>query len=95
MEKVIPSFQYEPLVLPPKLKTSNEEEERGNNDGAKPSGIRIKEEEPAYLRGRKDSSQREVGGMTYASEQTLQPIESILQEVVNHIDTTMCDSLNF
>jgi hypothetical protein len=56
MEKVIPSFQYEPLVLPPKLKTSNEEEERGNNDGAKPSGIRIKEEEPAYLRGRKDSS---------------------------------------
>jgi hypothetical protein len=56
MEKVIPSFQYEPLVLPPKLETSNEEEERGNNDGAKPSGIRIKEEEPAYLRGRKDSS---------------------------------------
>jgi len=27
MEKVIPSFQYEPLVLIPKLETSNEEKE--------------------------------------------------------------------
>jgi len=30
MEKVIPSFQYEPLVLILKPKTSNEEKERGN-----------------------------------------------------------------
>jgi hypothetical protein len=28
MEKVIPSFQYEHLVLTPKLKTSDEEEKK-------------------------------------------------------------------
>ncbi len=40
MEKVIPSFQYEPLVLIQKPKTSNEEEDRGNIDGAKPLSTR-------------------------------------------------------
>ncbi len=34
MEKVMPSFEYEPFVLSPKPKISNEEEERGNKDGA-------------------------------------------------------------
>jgi hypothetical protein len=36
MGKVIPSFQYEPLVLISKLKTSNEEEDRRNIDGVGP-----------------------------------------------------------
>jgi len=48
----------------------NEEEERGNSDGARPSNIRIEEDEPTYLRGSKDNPQREVGGMTYASKLT-------------------------
>jgi len=37
MEKVIPSFQYEPLVFTPKPKSLNEEEKRGNIDGVGPS----------------------------------------------------------
>jgi hypothetical protein len=55
MQKVIPSFQYEPLILPPKRETLDEEEEKGNNDGAKPSSIIIEGEELAYLKGRKDN----------------------------------------
>jgi hypothetical protein len=46
MGKVIPSFQYEPLVLSPKLETSNEEKYKGNTNGAIPSSARTKEEEP-------------------------------------------------
>jgi hypothetical protein len=34
MEKVIPSFQYELLILTPKPKTLDEEKERGQTDGA-------------------------------------------------------------
>ncbi len=37
MEKVMPSFEYEPLVLSPKLETSNEEENRGDTYGVGPS----------------------------------------------------------
>jgi len=33
MEKVMPAFEYEPLVLSPKPKTSNEEENKGDIDG--------------------------------------------------------------
>ncbi len=55
MKKVIPSFQYEPLVLIQKPKTSNEEEDRGNTDGAKPLNIRTKKEERTYFKGGKDS----------------------------------------
>jgi len=36
MEKVMLAFEYEPLVLSLKLKTSNEEEDKGNNDGVGP-----------------------------------------------------------
>jgi hypothetical protein len=36
MEKVIPSFQYEPLVFISELETSNEEEDRGNTNGIGP-----------------------------------------------------------
>jgi hypothetical protein len=55
MEKVIPSFHYEPLVLTPKPKTLNEEKERGNINGAKPLSIRTEEEEPTDFIGGKDS----------------------------------------
>ncbi len=57
MEKVIPSFQYEPLVFTPKPKTSNEGEKKGNFDGVRPSGTRTKKEKLANLRGGKVSSQ--------------------------------------
>jgi hypothetical protein len=56
MEKVIPLFQYEPLVLTPKPKTSNEEEERRQINGVGPSKTRTVEEELADLRGGRDSS---------------------------------------
>jgi hypothetical protein len=38
MEKVMPSFEYEHLIISPKPKTSNEEKRKGNIDGARPSG---------------------------------------------------------
>jgi len=40
MEKVILLFQYQLLVLTPKLETSNEEEEKEQIDGAKPTEIK-------------------------------------------------------
>ncbi len=40
MEKVMPSFEHEPLVLSPKLATSYEEKERGNTSGARPLGTK-------------------------------------------------------
>jgi hypothetical protein len=55
MEKVVSSFQYEPLILTPEPETSNEEEERGNTNGVGPSCIKTKEGEPANLIGGKDS----------------------------------------
>jgi len=64
MEKVIPSFQYEPLILVPKPGTLDEEEKKGNIDGVGPSWTRTEEEEPTYIKGGRDSSQREVGHMT-------------------------------
>jgi hypothetical protein len=57
MEKVMPSFEYEPLVLPPKRETSNEEEDRGDTYGVGPSNIKVVEE-PRNLKGRKDSPKR-------------------------------------
>jgi hypothetical protein len=71
MEKIMPSFEYEPLVLSLELETSYEEEDKGNIDGVRPLSIRTKKEKPANLRQRKHSPQSEVGGMTYTSEQTL------------------------
>ncbi len=70
MEKVMPPFEYEPLVFFPKLETSYEEEDKGNNDGARPLGTKIVEEEPGDLIGRKDNPKKEAGGKTYALEQT-------------------------
>jgi hypothetical protein len=56
MEKVIPSFLYEPLVLTLERETSYEEEKGGNSDGAGPLETRTKEEKPTNLRGGKVSS---------------------------------------
>jgi hypothetical protein len=44
MEKVMPSFKYEPLVLSPEPKTSYEEEDKGDTNGVRPSSTRIAEE---------------------------------------------------
>ncbi len=41
MEKVMPSFEYEPLVLSPKQEISNEEEDKGDTNGVGPSNIRV------------------------------------------------------
>jgi hypothetical protein len=68
MERVIQSLQYEPLVLIPKPKTLDEEEDRRNINGAGPLGTRVEEEEPTNFKGVKNSPQKEVGGMTYASK---------------------------
>ncbi len=50
MEKVLPSFQYEPLDFIPEPKTLDEEKEKGNTDGVGPSGTRTKKEEPIDLK---------------------------------------------
>jgi hypothetical protein len=57
-KKVMPSFEYEPFVLSPKPKTSNEEEERRNKDGAKPLSKKVTEE-LKNLKGGKDSPKKE------------------------------------
>jgi len=44
MEKNMPSFEYEPLVLSRESKTSNEEEDRGDIDEARPSSTRVVKE---------------------------------------------------
>jgi hypothetical protein len=58
MEKVMPSFEYEPLILSPKPKISNEEENKGDTYGARPLGTRLLEE-LGDLRGGKDSLEKE------------------------------------
>jgi hypothetical protein len=59
MEKVMPSFEYEPLVLSLKPKTLDDEEDRGDTYGASSSRIRVVEE-LGDLIGGKDSLDREV-----------------------------------
>ncbi len=44
MDKFMPSFEYEPLVLSPQPETSNEEKDRGFTNGARPSNTRVVEE---------------------------------------------------
>jgi hypothetical protein len=41
MKKIMPSFKYEPLVLFLEPKISNEEEDRGDTYGARPSNTKI------------------------------------------------------
>jgi hypothetical protein len=55
MGKVIPSFQYEPLIFILELETSDEEEKKGNINGIGPLGIIKEEEEPIDLKGGKYS----------------------------------------
>jgi hypothetical protein len=71
MEKDIPSFEYEPSILSLEPKTSNEEKNKGNIDGAGLSSTRIEKEEPRDLRGGKDSLQRQANGKTYVAILTL------------------------
>jgi hypothetical protein len=54
MEKVMPSFEYEPLILSLKLKTSY-----GDIDGVGPLSTRVIEE-PGNFRGGKDIPRREA-----------------------------------
>jgi hypothetical protein len=56
MEKVIPFFHYEPLILIFKSETWDEEEERGQIDDVRPSEIRTIEEELVDPSGGRDSS---------------------------------------
>jgi hypothetical protein len=44
MEKIMPSFEYEPLVLFLECETSNEEEDKRDTHGARPLGTRVVEE---------------------------------------------------
>jgi hypothetical protein len=43
MEKLMPSFEYEPLILSPKPETSNEEKDKGDTNGARPSSAGVEE----------------------------------------------------
>lgn len=64
MEKVMPTFECEPLVLFPELETLDEEKDRGDTGGARPSTIRTPEEEPRDLRGGKENPNKEAIGKT-------------------------------
>jgi hypothetical protein len=55
MEKVIPSFEYELLVLFPEPETLDEEKNKRNIYGVGPLDTRIKEEELGNLIRRKDN----------------------------------------
>jgi hypothetical protein len=59
MEKVMPSFEYEPLVLSLESKTSDDKEDRGDTYGASSSGTRVVEELGDVIGG-KDSLDREA-----------------------------------
>ncbi len=54
----MPSFEYEPLVLSPKLKILDAKEDRGDTNGAGPLGTRVLEK-PRDLKGGKDSPKKE------------------------------------
>jgi hypothetical protein len=66
------------LVLSKKPETLNEEKDKGDIGGARPSGIRTTKEELGDLKGRKENPTREVAGKTYALEQILEPTKSIM-----------------
>jgi hypothetical protein len=44
MERIMPSFEYEPLVLFPQLEIPDEEEDRGNTYGVGPLGTKVIEQ---------------------------------------------------
>ncbi len=55
----MPLFEYEPLILFPKLETLNEEKDKGDTNGARPSSTKVVEW-PRDLKGGKDSPEREA-----------------------------------
>jgi hypothetical protein len=59
MEKVMPLFEYEPLVFSLELETLDEEEDRDDTNEVGPSSIKVVEE-PRNLRGGKDSPKKEA-----------------------------------
>jgi len=63
MEKVMPLFEYEPLVLSLESEALNEEENIRDIDGVRPLGTRVTKE-PRNLKGGKDSLEREVTKQT-------------------------------
>ncbi len=63
----MPSFEYEPLILFPEPKTSNEVEDKGDTNGVGPSCTKTSKQELGDLRGGKDSLKREVANKTYTS----------------------------
>jgi len=67
MEKFMPSFEYEPLVLFLKPKTSNEEKYIGNINGVGPSSTKIIKEKLEDFRRGKNNLKREVIGKTNVS----------------------------
>ncbi len=81
MEKVIPSFQYEPLVLTLELETSYEEEERGNTDGVGPLVQKQNKRNQQTLEEERIVPHRQACGMTYALKQTLKLIKFVFEEV--------------
>ncbi len=70
----MPSFECEPLILFLKPKISNEEENKGDTYGARPSSTKVVEQ-PRDLRGVKDSPEKEV------VEQILEQVEFVLHEI--------------
>lgn len=59
LEKIMPSFECEPLSLFLELETLDEKEDKGDIDGVGPLGIRITKE-PWDRKGGKDSPKREA-----------------------------------
>jgi len=74
MEKIMPLFEYEPLVLFPEPETLNEEEDKRDIDGARPSCTRVAKK-PRDLRRGKDSPEKE------ATKCTLKQVKYVLEEV--------------
>ncbi len=70
----MPSFEYEPLVLFLKPKTSKEEKYKGNINGAGPSCTKIIKEKVEDFRGGKDNPKRQVIGKTNISKQNLEQV---------------------
>ncbi len=75
MEKVMPSFECEPLVLAPKPQTLNEKKDRRDTNGPGPLGIGIPQE-LGDLKGKKDSLEKED------VEQTLKQVKNIYKKLV-------------
>jgi hypothetical protein len=64
MEKVMPTFEYDPLVLFLEPKTLDEEEDKGDTSGVGPSYTKTTKEELGDLKGGKKSPNREATGKT-------------------------------